>query len=58
MEISIFRNGEMWKAQVIIPKTNMNTVDLPPSNHRVNKNFILIESKYIRSINHQKISHS
>jgi hypothetical protein len=36
MEISIFRNGEIWKAQVIIPKTNMNTIDLPPSNHKVN----------------------
>jgi hypothetical protein len=31
MEISVFRNGEIWRAQVIIPKTASNTIDLPPS---------------------------
>jgi len=35
MEVSIFRNGEIWRAQIIIPKTTMNTVDLPPSNHKI-----------------------
>lgn len=35
MEISIFRNGEIWRAMVIIPKTTMNTVDLPPSSNKI-----------------------
>jgi len=35
MEISVFRNGgEIWRAQVIIPKTSSNTIDLPPSSHK------------------------
>jgi hypothetical protein len=34
MEISVFRNGEIWRAQVIIPKTAANTIDLPPSAHK------------------------
>jgi hypothetical protein len=37
MEISVFRNGEIWRAQVIIPKTASNTIDLPPSSHKVSK---------------------
>ena len=35
MEISVFRNGEIWRAQVIIPKTASNTIDLPSSTHKV-----------------------
>lgn len=38
MEISVFRNGgEIWRAQVIIPKTSSNTIDLPPSSHKVRR---------------------
>lgn len=33
----MFRNGEIWRAQVIIPKTASNTIDLPPSSHKVSK---------------------
>ena len=35
MEISVFRNGEIWRAQIIIPKTSSTTIDLPPSTHRI-----------------------
>jgi hypothetical protein len=28
MQKSVFCNGELWKAQVIIPKTTMSCVDL------------------------------
>ena len=36
MEISVFRNsGEIWRAQVIIPKTASNTIDLPSSSNKV-----------------------
>ena len=38
MEISVFRNGEIWRAQVIIPKTASNTIDLPPSTNKVKTN--------------------
>ena len=37
MEISVFRNGDIWRAQVIIPKTASNTIDLPPTANKVNK---------------------
>jgi hypothetical protein len=45
MQISVFRNGELWKAQVIIPKTTMSCVDLAPSNNKVSK-IVLICNKY------------
>ena len=36
MELSVVRNnGEIWRAQVIIPKTASNTIDLPPSSGKV-----------------------
>lgn len=36
MEISVIRNnGEIWRAQVIIPKIASNTIDLPPSSSKV-----------------------
>lgn len=35
MEISVFRNGEIWRAQVIIPKTASNTIDSPSSTTKV-----------------------
>ena len=36
IEISVIRNnGEIWRAQVIIPKTSSNTIDLPPSSSKV-----------------------
>ena len=35
MEISVFRNGEIWRAQIIIPKTASNTIDLPPSSQTI-----------------------
>lgn len=34
MEISVFRNGEIWRAQVIIPKTT-NSIDLQPTNNKI-----------------------
>ncbi len=37
IEINVIRNnGEIWRAQVIIPKTASNTIDLPPSSYKVN----------------------
>ena len=36
VEINVIRNnGEIWRAQVIIPKTASNTIDLPPSSYKV-----------------------
>ena len=36
IEISVIRNnGEIWRAQVIIPKTSSNTIDLPPNSSKV-----------------------
>ncbi len=36
IEINVIRNnGEIWRAQIIIPKTSSNTVDLPPSSNKV-----------------------
>ena len=36
IEINVIRhNGEIWRAQVIIPKTASNTIDLPPSSNKV-----------------------
>jgi hypothetical protein len=37
MEVSVFRNDEVWRAQVIIPKTASNTIDLPPSSQKISK---------------------
>lgn len=38
MEISVFRNcGEIWRAQVIIPKTSSTNMDLPTNTPRLTK---------------------
>lgn len=35
IEINVIRNnGEIWRAQIIIPKTASNTIDLPPSSYK------------------------
>jgi hypothetical protein len=34
MVISVFRNsGEIWRAQIVAPKTNSNDSDLSPESH-------------------------
>lgn len=53
MEISVFRNcGEIWRAQVIIPKTASNTIDLPANTQRLAK----VKTKVIPQNNTQKFS--
>jgi len=45
MELSVVRNnGEIWRAQVIIPKTASNTIDLPPSSGKVSFVFFYIST--------------
>jgi hypothetical protein len=37
MEVGVFRNnGEIWRAQIIVPKTASSNIDLPASNQKAN----------------------
>ncbi|RNA30158.1 hypothetical protein BpHYR1_000748 [Brachionus plicatilis] len=54
MEISVFRNcGEIWRAQVIIPKTSSTNMDVPTNTPRLTK----VKSKTHSQINEKFNDH-